>query len=80
MKSQVSAATLLDRPNRFLGLVNLDGEVVEAFIPNPGRMHELMVKGAAVFLRENPGPHRKTRYDPAAKVDSPYVSVSDRHR
>ncbi|MHA1903649.1 MAG: DNA/RNA nuclease SfsA [Candidatus Thorarchaeota archaeon] len=60
---QVSTGTLIDRPNRFLGRVILEGDVVEAFIPNPGRMNELMVKGAPVFLRENQGPHRKTRYD-----------------
>ena len=62
-KGQVSTGTLLDRPNRFLGRVILEGEVVEAFIPNPGRMYELMVKGALVYLRENQGPHRKTRFD-----------------
>ncbi|MHA1935112.1 MAG: DNA/RNA nuclease SfsA [Candidatus Thorarchaeota archaeon] len=60
---RVSIGTLIDRPNRFLGRVILNGDVVEAFIPNPGRMYELMVKGATVFLRENKGPHRKTRHD-----------------
>ncbi|MCW4012896.1 MAG: DNA/RNA nuclease SfsA [Candidatus Bathyarchaeota archaeon] len=56
-------ATLLRRPNRFLGVVDLEGEHVECFIPNPGRMHELMVPGTRVHLINKPGDHRKTSYD-----------------
>lgn len=59
----IRKAVLIDRPNRFLGRVHLDGRVIEVFIPNPGRMYELMVPGNEVFLRENSGPHRKTDYD-----------------
>ena len=61
--SQIKKAVLIDRPNRFLGRVTLHGEITEVFIPNPGRMHELMVPGNEVFLRENRAPHRKTDYD-----------------
>lgn len=56
-------AVLIDRPNRFLGRVRLEGQVTEVFIPNPGRMLELMIPGNEVFLRENSAPHRKTDYD-----------------
>ena len=56
-------ATLLESPNRFLGVVDLEGEHVECFIPNPGRMHELMVPGTRVYLIHKPGDHRKTSYD-----------------
>jgi sugar fermentation stimulation protein A len=59
----IKKAILLERLNRFLGLVRLDGKVVEVFIPNPGRMLELMIPGNEVFLRENSAPHRKTNYD-----------------
>ena len=59
----IRAATLIDRPNRFLGRVHLDGQVTEVFIPNPGRMYELMIPGNEVFLRENRAPHRKTDFD-----------------
>lgn len=61
--SQPIQATLLDRPNRFLGIVDLDGEPTPCFIPNPGRMHELMVPETRVYLIHMPGEHRKTRYD-----------------
>jgi sugar fermentation stimulation protein A len=59
----IRKAVLIDRPNRFLGRVQLDGKVTEVFIPNPGRMLELMVPGKEVFLRENSAAHRKTDYD-----------------
>jgi len=60
---RVRKAILIDRPNRFLGLVNLDNKVTEVFIPNPGRMHELMIPGNEVYLRFNSAPHRKTNFD-----------------
>ena len=56
-------ATLIKRPNRFLGVVDLDGTEVQAFIPNPGRMHELMVPGTRVYIIPREGAHRKTRFD-----------------
>ena len=56
-------ATLIERPNRFLGVVELNGEKVQAFIPNPGRMHELMVPGTRVYVISKEGDHRKTKFD-----------------
>lgn len=56
-------ATLIERPNRFLGIVKLDGRKVQAFIPNPGRMHELMVPGTRVYVIPKEGDHRKTKFD-----------------
>jgi len=61
--SSLIEAKLLERPNRFLGVVDIDGGEELCFIPNPGRMHELMVHGARVYLLEKRGEHRKTRYD-----------------
>jgi sugar fermentation stimulation protein A len=61
--SRLIEAKLLERPNRFLGVVDIDGREELCFIPNPGRMHELMVANARVYLLEKRGEHRKTRYD-----------------
>ena len=61
--SIIRKAELIDRPNRFLGRVRLDDRVIEVFIPNPGRMLELMIPGKEVYLRENIASHRKTDYD-----------------
>ncbi|MCK4399992.1 DNA/RNA nuclease SfsA [Candidatus Bathyarchaeota archaeon] len=61
--SRLIEAKLLERPNRFLGVVDIDGREELCFIPNPGRMHELMVPNTGVYLLEKRGEHRKTRYD-----------------
>jgi len=68
-------ARLVDRPNRFLGVVEVQGSAEMCFIPNPGRMHELMVPGARVYLLEKSGEHRKTRYN-MVLVDHGGIMVS----
>ena len=48
---QTIRATFLERPNRFLGRCNADGlGVVDAFLPNPGRLWELLLPGALLYL------------------------------
>jgi len=57
-------AVFLERPNKYLGIVDLKGTRTEAFIPNPGRMRELMVPGRKVLLRPACGlTLRRTKYD-----------------
>jgi len=56
-------ATFLDRPNRFLGNVQINGRHVQCFIPNPGRMKELLHHGAKVYLLERSSEKRKTGHD-----------------
>jgi sugar fermentation stimulation protein A len=51
------------RPNRFLGEVEIDGCRVECYIPNPGRMEELLRPGAEAYVIERSGERRKTRWD-----------------
>ena len=53
------------RPNRFLALVDIEKNLtVLCFVPNPGRMHELLIPGVEVVLNEAPNfQNRKTRYD-----------------
>jgi sugar fermentation stimulation protein A len=60
---KISKAVFIDRPNRFLGRVLIDGRVTEVFVPNPGRMFELMIPGTEVFVREKRSAKRKTNYD-----------------
>lgn len=40
------------RLNRFSALVKLGGEEVRCFLPNPGRLKELLIPDAKVFLKE----------------------------
>ena len=56
-------ATFIKRLNRFLGIVRIEGAETECFIPNPGRMKELLEVGKKVFLLGIDKPYRKTSYD-----------------
>lgn len=73
------SATLIKRPNRFLGIVELDGTEALAFIPNPGRMHELMVPGTQVYVIPREGAHRKTKFDlTLVEYNDTLVSIDSR--
>lgn len=56
-------ATFLDRPNRFIAHVLLDGEPVVCHVKNTGRCRELLVPGAKVILNRGSNPLRKTAFD-----------------
>jgi len=51
------------RPNRFLGVVEIDNGRTLCFIPNPGRMEELLHPDARVYMLEKGSPNRKTGFD-----------------
>lgn len=53
----------LERPNRFLAVVELGGEPVKAHVPDPGRLRELLVPDAKVRLRPADRPGRRTAWD-----------------
>ncbi len=46
-------ATYLERPNRFTLFCRLNGKRVKAFLPNPGRLRELLLPGALVYLERS---------------------------
>lgn len=72
-------ATFKARPNRFLGEVETDGGRALCFIPNPGRMEELLHPDAKVYLLERVSEHRKTRFDLVlVDLDGTLVSVDSR--
>ena len=52
-----------ERPNRFLALVRVGKRTLPSFVPNPGRMLELLTPGSEVILREVVRENRKTSYD-----------------
>ena len=53
----------LERVNRFLARVEVDGREVGVHVANSGRMKELFVPGWRVLVRPVAGEHRKTKYD-----------------
>ena len=56
-------ATFLDRPNRFIAHVLLDGDPIVCHVKNTGRCRELLVPGAKVILNRGSNPLRKTAFD-----------------
>lgn len=61
--SHIRRGEFLRRPNRFIAHVLLDGEEVICHVKNTGRLKELLLPGATVFLEESDNPARKTRFD-----------------
>lgn len=51
------------RLNRFVALVELNGERQSVHVKNTGRCRELLVSGAEVWLAPSDNPARKTKYD-----------------
>jgi len=49
--NQTVKATFLERPNRFLVRCIADGlGIIDAFLPNPGRLWELLLPGTSLYL------------------------------
>ena len=59
----ITPARFIDRPNRFIAHVEIGGRTKTVHVKNTGRLKELLVPGAEVFLTEPGTPGRKTRYD-----------------
>ncbi len=59
-------ATFISRPNRFTITCNLLGNLVEAYLPNPGRMRELLLPNSVVLIEESDNPRRMLRYTAVA--------------
>lgn len=51
-------ASFVARPNRFTVICALEGQEVKAFLPNPGRLQELLFPGVAVYLETSTVPTR----------------------
>ncbi len=53
----------MKRTSRFSARVRVDGKEQAAYVPNSGRMEELLQPGRRVYLSEQLAPHRKTTFD-----------------
>lgn len=56
-------AIFLERPNRFIAYVNLDGRTETVHVKNTGRCKELLIPGTEIILEKIGNPARKTKYD-----------------
>lgn len=61
--SKIKPGIFLERPNRFIALVEIEGKVHKCHVKNTGRCRELLIPGATVYLQGSDNPARKTAYD-----------------
>lgn len=61
--NRVFCGEFINRPNRFISNVLINGIPVLAHVKNTGRCRELLIPGAEVYLEKTDNPHRKTEYD-----------------
>ncbi|MBR5309504.1 MAG: DNA/RNA nuclease SfsA [Oscillospiraceae bacterium] len=59
----VISGHFLSRPNRFIAQVEISGKEETCHVMNTGRMKELLLPGAEVFLCAAKNPERKTKFD-----------------
>ena len=59
----VLSGHFVERPNRFIALVDTAGGRQVCHVKNTGRCRELLVHGATVYLERAENPDRKTAYD-----------------
>ena len=59
---KIKEGRFISRPNRFLAHVRIDGKEEVCHVKNTGRLSELLIKGAKVYVQEHDNPKRKTRF------------------
>lgn len=60
---EVKKAVFIERPNRFIAKVLVDGKEETVHVKNTGRCKELLLKGSTVYLSVSDNMKRKTKYD-----------------
>ena len=61
--NNITQAIFLDRPNRFIANVDIEGHIETVHVKNTGRCKELLIPGCEVWLNAPGTLGRKTKYD-----------------
>ena len=61
--SNITKAKFINRPNRFIAEVEIEGKVEIVHVKNTGRCKEILIPGCEVWLHAPGTPGRKTKYD-----------------
>ena len=61
--TDIREGRFLDRPNRFIAHVSVDGVTETVHVKNTGRCKELLREGVTVYLEKSGNPNRSTAYD-----------------
>lgn len=60
---RIKRAEFLERPNRFIAHVQMNGQKETVHVKNTGRCRELLRPGAVIYVQESENPERKTKWD-----------------
>lgn len=61
--NNITEARFINRPNRFIAYVELNGKTEKVHVKNTGRCRELLQPGVIVYLVKSGSPARSTAYD-----------------
>lgn len=61
--NEIVSANFIERPNRFIAYVDLEGQRTKVHVKNTGRCRELLRDNAKVYLEKSSNPERSTAYD-----------------
>lgn len=61
--SNICEGRFLERPNRFIAYVEIEGRRTKVHVKNTGRCRELLTEGTRVYLEKSDNPNRSTAYD-----------------
>ncbi len=59
----IKKGIFIERPNRFIAHVEIDGVTEVCHVKNTGRCKELLLPGAVVYVQQSDNPNRKTGFD-----------------
>jgi len=59
----ITIAKFIERPNRFIAYVDIEGRREKVHVKNTGRCKELLLPGVQVGLEKSDNPARSTQYD-----------------
>ena len=63
IKGPLIHAKFIERPNRFITIIEIDGIQYRSHLPDPGRLKELLIPGADLMVRKAPASsERQTQY------------------
>ena len=60
---KIEEAVFIERPNRFIAIVEKDGKPLTVHVKNTGRCKELLQKGCRAYIAMSENPERKTPAD-----------------
>ncbi len=73
---EVKKAEFILRRNRFICEILINGKKEDCHVKNTGRLKELLIPGAEVYVEVSKNPERKTKYDLITVVkDGRYVNI-----